>query len=60
MGPLLARQNKAAGVSGESVASGNFLINSCHIWREGGEWARLFREDPAGTLGNRQIPVETE
>ena len=57
MGPLLARER---GMEKSGADAGKFLINSCHIWREGGEWARQFHADPHGTLGNRQAPVEEE
>lgn len=58
MGPLLARERSAAGAKSGDVAK--FLINSCHIWREGGEWAQQLNADPNGTLGSRQAPVPIE
>jgi hypothetical protein len=58
MGPLLA-QEKAKSDNGKVPADvSKFLINSCHIWAEDGEWARQFKEDPHGTLGNRQAQVD--
>jgi hypothetical protein len=57
MGPILARERKEAGLSARG-ASAKFLIDSCHIWRADGEWARMFDEDPEGTLANRQKPIE--
>jgi hypothetical protein len=53
IGPLLARERKESGQD-EKVAAAPFLLNSCHIWREGGEWAKAFVNDPNGTLGDRQ------
>ncbi len=55
MGPLLARERAGSKAGAEA---GKFLINSCHIWREGGVWARQFDADPNGALGNRQIPID--
>ena len=57
MGPVLARERKEAGAAVKSD-SAKFLIDSCHIWRADGEWAQMFKEDPEGTLGQRQIPIE--
>ena len=57
MGPLLARERSIAGTSGPKGDVSKFLINSCHIWREGGEWARQLSADPDGALGSRQAPV---
>lgn len=57
MGPILARERQEAGVPVRSD-SAKFLIDSCHIWRADGEWAQMFNEDPEGTLGGRQIPIE--
>lgn len=56
MGPLLARERTAQGDDARRAA-GQFLINSCHIWRADGEWARQFNADPNGTLSDRQKPV---
>lgn len=55
MGPLLARERKDR--SG-GAHNRQFLINSCHIWREDGEWARQFTAEPDATLASRQAPVE--
>ena len=57
MGPLLARKQSESPTDTKPADVSKFLINSCHIWREGGEWARQFDEDPHGTLGNRQVPI---
>jgi len=57
MGPLLARERSMTGTRDPKDDLSKFLINSCHIWREGGEWARQLHADPDGTLGNRQAPV---
>jgi hypothetical protein len=59
MGPLLAREKANAPDRGLPTDAAKFLINSCHIWREDGEWAAQFYADPDGALGNRQIPIET-
>jgi hypothetical protein len=59
MGPLLARERARSGAS-EPVDAKAFLVNSCHIWRPEGEWARAFAADPNGTLGARQAPVDPE
>jgi hypothetical protein len=59
MGPLLARQKSVSDSVPAPADVSKFLINSCHIWREGGEWARQFNEDPHGTLGNRQVPIDS-
>jgi len=55
MGPLLARDR---GMTKAGKDAGKFLINSCHVWREGGEWARQFDDDPNGVLANRQMPLD--
>jgi hypothetical protein len=57
MGPILARERQEAGIPVKSN-SASFLIDSCHVWRADGEWARQFFADPEGTLGGRQIPIE--
>jgi hypothetical protein len=60
MGPLLAREKSQIAEGKTPGDVSQFLINSCHIWREDGEWASQFRADPHGTLGNRQAPVPEE
>jgi hypothetical protein len=59
IGPLLARERKKSGSTGP-VDAKPFLVNSCHIWRADGEWARAFATDPDGTLSGRQAPVDPE
>jgi hypothetical protein len=58
IGPLLAHYRKQAGVTEQGGAKA-FLVDSCHIWRADGEWAKAFAADPNGTLGDRQAPVQT-
>jgi hypothetical protein len=58
MGPLMAREKNQSDSAAAPADVSKFLINSCHIWREDGEWAREFNKDPNGTLGNRQIPID--
>ena len=58
MGPLLARAKSQSAAADAPADVSKFLINSCHIWREGGIWASQFNADPHGALGNRQIPIK--
>jgi hypothetical protein len=43
VGPALARERKDHNI----LKNRRFLINSCHIWREDGDWAKQFTADPA-------------
>lgn len=58
MGPILARERKARSLPAAESPNAKFLVDSCHVWRADGPWAKQFAQDPEGTLADRQRPVE--
>jgi hypothetical protein len=60
MGPLLAFERAAANPDGSLAEFNRSMLNSCHILREGGEWARQRNLQLDGTRKSRETPPAME